>query len=114
MNLRVLLSGHVREIAIEAAYYAVRALKQSSVPRDVRKAHLWDASESEPSAEAQELSAEILRLIESIEGRPIDELDSEQRTGYISELAGIAREFTTPKLRDEGLGTRLLEQLRRG
>ena len=62
MSLQALVADYPREITIEAAYYAVRELKQSSVPRDVRKAHLSDASESEPTPEAQALSAEIIRV----------------------------------------------------
>ena len=115
MNLRTLLAEHSRETAIEAAYYAVRELKQSSVPPEARKAHFTDASESEPTVEAQALSGEIVHLIESAEGQSIDDLADERRTHHIRELTRIASELTSTRHRDtQALGTRLLEQLRRG
>src|SRR5438046_1530016 len=115
MTLDTLVAGHPREVAIEAAYYAVRELKQSSVPKDVRKAHLSDASESEPTAEAQALSAEIVQYIERAEGRKIDELQGKRKMEYITQLFKIAEELTASKLQGKTeLGPRLREQLRRG
>jgi hypothetical protein len=112
MNLRSLLAGHTRETAIEAAYYAVRELKQSSVPREVRKAHFSDASESEPSSDAQALAASIVRLIESIEGSSIDDMTRQKRSDYVSELATIAQELTA-STHEQDVGAHLLEELRR-
>lgn len=115
MTLRTLLSDHTRDIAIEASYYAVRELKQSSVPKDVRKEHFTDASESEPTAEAQTLAADIIKHIEATEHRTIDELSDERRRRYITHLFDIAEAFTATMLRGKPeLGTQLLEQLRRG
>ena len=113
MEVSKLFEGHSRALSIEAAYYAVRALKQSSVPPESRKAHLHDASRSKPSAKAQALSRRIIAAIEREEHGAIETLSNRKRLEYIGEIWEAAESLTRETLGDmNAVGKQLLAHLR--
>ena len=113
MHVRQLFEGHSRALSIEAAYYAVRELKQSSVPPESRKAHLQDASQSKPSAKAQALSRRIIGTIERQEHSTIQALSTRKRYAYIEEIWEAAESLTKETLPDmNAVGKQLLANLR--
>jgi hypothetical protein len=113
MNIDTLLRGHPREIAVEAAYYAVRELKQSSVPAESHKEHFQDAKGSEPTPAGMELSRAIISLIEKTEEIDLDHLSKDRSDHYISELTTTVMQLSRKELKlDEERGRMLLDKLR--
>jgi hypothetical protein len=111
--LRELLSRHSRETAVEAAYYAVRDLKQRLVPEESRKEHFVDGSNSEPSPDAMELAVQIIETIERNEDRPLVELSHTALHHYIAVLLETIRAKTDSTLKiDAERGRELLAKLR--
>ena len=115
MNVESLLSERGREIATEAAYYAVRVLKQSSLPTESQKEHFEDASGSQPTAEARVLAQEIIAWVERVEGRRLSQIPPEKRFAYVERLMRATDKLTLleqPTVTERG--AQLLDELRRG
>ena len=111
--LKTILTRESVEIAVEAAYYAVRELKQLSIPLKQRKEHLEDAPQSEPTVEGRTLASQIVGEIEAHARTKKADLSKQQAKHYIDLLLTAVNELTAEAYRvDAGLGERLLAELR--
>lgn len=111
--LKVMLTREPAEIALEAAYYAVRELKQLSIPIEQRKEHLEDAPKSEPTIEGRRLALQIMSEIEAHEATNKADLSKQQAESYIELMLTAVRKLSTDVHPIKaGLGERLLAKLR--
>jgi hypothetical protein len=113
--LDALLSAAQRETAVEAAYYAVRALKQSSFASLSRKDHLVDAEQSAATPEAQQLATLIVGTIEHREGASLETLAQPLVHNYVEALFDAVQRINAKRMTiDSARGEELLGKLRKG
>src|SRR5438552_4066658 len=113
MSLEEILAIEARDVAVEAAYYLARQLKQSSINMKQRKDHFEDAARSKASTKARALAERIAGEIELREGTQIGNFSAERGHHYISLLFETIRALNRENLPGkEDLGKRVLAELR--
>jgi hypothetical protein len=111
--LHAVFAGVGRETAVEAAYYAVRELKQAAVPELSRKEHFADASESVPSPAARRLTSKIISAITEREKVSINDLPENAFRAYVGLLLHVVRAVTDESVHlNPDQGRTLLERFR--
>lgn len=81
------------QVANEAIYYCIRALKQAKLPLLTRKEYFFDSGESAPSLEIVQLASDILKWIAESENNPIENLDDKIILKYIHELSKFIYDY---------------------
>jgi hypothetical protein len=113
MNILSLVESAPRNIATEALYYCLRALKQAGVPSASKKDYFFDTTSSHPSTEGMTLAQVVLDEITKTEGKELDQIDETRVIHYMREIARATSALAT---RVDGFsvekGSALLERMR--
>ena len=113
MNVLTLVESEPRNIATEALYYCLRALKQAGLPNVSKKNVFFDTASSSPSREGIALAQRILDEIAKAEGEELDRIHRVRLNKYIQD---VARATNALSARVEGFsiekGSALLERMR--
>jgi hypothetical protein len=113
MDILALVESVPRNVATEALYYCLRALKQAGLPSESKKDYFFDTASSSPSTEGVALARSILNDIARTAGEELDRIPRPQINKYIQE---VARATSVLSARVEGFsvekGSALLERMR--
>jgi hypothetical protein len=113
MDILALVKSAPRNIATEALYYCLRALKQAGLPGQSKKDYFFDTASSSPSTEGVALARLILNDIASDAGEELDRVPRPLIQKYIQE---VARATSVLSSRVDGFsiekGSALLERMR--
>jgi hypothetical protein len=110
---RVLKNAPLEE-AIDAAYYAMRALERRLGPDQLAKTRLMAGVWCEPGAKQQELAQHLLAEIESRERVRIEDLGFQELTALVGEVADSIQQLSeTARPANRVNGRVRLEELRR-
>ncbi|MFZ4525992.1 MAG: hypothetical protein ACOYOE_10690 [Chlorobium sp.] len=114
MNISGIISGYSREIANEALYFCIRALKQAGLPVDSKKDPFHDTETSKPSENALALAKRILTEIVSIEKKDLDYISAQRIKLYIDLVADASYKLVKSNTAtDIKNGTILLQRMRK-
>lgn len=113
MDILTFVESASRNVATEALYYCLRALKQAGLPDESKKNFFFDTASSSPSPEGIALAQRILDEIAQTEGKELDRIDRVQLNLYIQDVA-IATNALSARVEGFSIekGSALLERMR--
>jgi hypothetical protein len=113
MDILTFVESFPRDVATEALYYCLRAMKQAKLPEQSKKDFFFDTASSTPSSESIVLANKVLAAIEEAEGASLDAFDKQLVISYTHD---VARAMDALARRVEGFsverGAELLRQMR--